>query len=137
MTRLDSLLWKRRDAIERKDAHDGTQVTYEFPLGFSIIATRQGVMLAGSSICYDPGSIMLVEAAIKWATAISLALKAGKGIPPQDELEGRRILKSNDKYVWWKGDYQNHIDKVVVGVPGETVLRAQARKDELQSQDSN
>lgn len=130
MTRLDSLLWRERSTIERHDSKDGSEVTYEFPLGFCIKATAKGILFAGSSVNYNLGSIILVEEVIKWSQMIHLALRLGKGVPPQAECEGKLVLKSKDKKAWWKGQFKDAIVEMN-GVPASMILRKQVREKEI------
>jgi hypothetical protein len=130
MTILDTIQWRSRNTIERHDASDGTSVRFEFPLGFTIMANRAGVSFAGSSVNYDAGSIREIERVIRWATDIYLAIRDGKGIPPQTELEGKLILQAKSGKAWWKGRYKEAV-KDQDGVKGEAILRGIVRAQEL------
>jgi hypothetical protein len=130
MTILDTIQWRSRNTIERHDASDGTSVRFEFPLGFTIMANRTGVSFAGSSVNYDAGSIQEIERVIRWATNIYIAIRDGKGIPPQTELEGKLVLQGKGGKAWWKGKYKEAV-KAADGVAAEAILRRLVRAQEL------
>jgi hypothetical protein len=130
MSVLNSLLWRSRDTLERHDAHDGSEVRFEFPLGFQIKVSAKGITFAGTSVNYDVGSIELVELAIEWAKIIAHAMRDRQGIPPQAECEGNLIMRIKGKEAWWKGQYNERM-KETDGIPAAAILRSIARKQEL------
>lgn len=130
MTILDTLQWRSRNTIERRDASDGTSVRYEFPLGFTIMSNRTGVSFAGSSVNYDAGSIQEIVTVIRWATHIYIAIRNGGGIPPQAEVEGKLVLQAKLGKAWWKGKYKEAV-RSENGITAEAILRGLARKQEL------
>ncbi len=133
-TRLDSVLWRHRDTMERHDANDGSEVRFEFPLGFMIKVTIKGTTFVGTSVNYDNGSIMLIEETLKWCKIINEAMRTKLGIPPQAECEGHLKLKTKGREAWWIGKYNDRIKEEAVDgqiVPAAILLRRLARKSEI------
>lgn len=131
MSILETILARTRNSVERTDSGDGTQVQYQFPLGFTIIATRKGVSFTGTSVNYDLGTLMQVTKAIDWAKQIHFAMLKQQGVPPQLEVEGLIKYAIKGDAAWWKGDYANRV-KSQNGVHPLAMIRQIARDKEVE-----
>ena len=80
-------------SLVRKETSIGDSVTYIFALGLKIMSTAKGVTFAGSSTVLSPEQLKGVARVVKKATKIHTELAAGRGLVPEDELDGKMRLR--------------------------------------------
>lgn len=62
-------------------------------MGFKIMATVKGITFAGSSTVLSPEQLKGVSRVIKKAVKIHTELVAGRGLVPEEELDGTMRLR--------------------------------------------
>lgn len=93
--------------LVRKETVLADSVIYIFALGLKIMATKKGVTFSGSSTLFNPEQLDGIKRIIRKASKIHTELAAHRGLPPEDELDGKVLLRcsksiSGEATVWYK-----------------------------------